>query len=304
MESKRASTALRRAQSVLAIALLVTLPALANAGITVLIDGAAYPAQLRENTELLNRLNVARATRARHFEGELDRHRRFVDSSVEHPRSLAGRRLARRLSLRRLLRARRAAPPGELVLDAQSPKTLMTRARCASRRRTRDRLTRNKPDEPRFGVECRRATRELCRRLPDERSTACVCSPNSTSSSTCCFSSAIRRPIQDQAAALLNMVDGYYRNDMKHSVRRLVDELSGDRPVQHHARRKRLADGHHDEEKQRADSVHHEPASDPPRRHRSTTSIQTTVGTRQYRVRCVHRPATPAPRRSFRTTPR
>src|SRR5262245_16255532 len=117
MESKRDSTALRRVQSVLAIALLVTFPAFGHAGITVVIDGAAYPAQLRENAPLLKRLHAARGELARHYEGELagvgDS---WIRASIIGGRwqgvvSLDGSHYVIDATLRR-------AKSGELVLDA------------------------------------------------------------------------------------------------------------------------------------------------------------------------------------------
>ncbi|HEY6598195.1 MAG TPA: M12 family metallo-peptidase, partial [Pseudomonadales bacterium] len=213
MESKGAPTALRRAQSVLAIALLVTLPALSHAGITVLIDGAAYPAQLRENTKLLKRLNGTTALRARHFEGELDGvGDSWIRVSIIRDRwngvvSLDGARFVIDASVRR-------ANSGELVLDAQSPKTLMTHARCAADDTAA-------PLSPDVGA---RNLASLLGIEAEPANFAVVC--QSTVDGACLlaeldivfdqqFQQRYPSTYQVQAAALLNMLDGYFRNDMK-----------------------------------------------------------------------------------------
>ncbi len=218
MESKRAPTALRRAQSVLAIALLVTLPALGHAGITLVIDGAAYPAQLRENTKLLNRLNAARTVRARHFEGELN----GVDDSWIRASIIRGRwQGVVSLDGARFVIDSNARPAngGELVLDAQSPKTLLTRERCAAD--DLPAIASPALASPEIGVLSLASTLSV---EPEPANFAVVC--QTTISGVCLlaeldivfdqqFQQRYPSTYQDQAAALLNIVDGYFRNDMR-----------------------------------------------------------------------------------------
>ena len=114
-----------------AVTVLAAAPAFAHAAATVLIDGAAYPAELRENTDLLSRVRGARPSQARHYEGELtgvadswvrvsnirghwqgvvslDGHRFVVDSGSQRDKN------------------------GDVVLDAQSPTDVMAGASCAT----------------------------------------------------------------------------------------------------------------------------------------------------------------------------
>ena len=59
-----ASRRLHRFAHALLAAFLVSAPAFADVAVTVSIDGAAYPAQLRENTGLLSRLPNFRSAHA------------------------------------------------------------------------------------------------------------------------------------------------------------------------------------------------------------------------------------------------
>ena len=300
MESKRASTALRRAQSVLAIALLVTLPAFSHAGITVLIDGAAYPAQLRENTQLLKRLNVARATRARHFEGELigvgDS---WIRASIIRGRwqgivSLEGSRFVIDSSAR----ARPGDPSGR------------TRARCAVAEDVDGDTSAARPT-----THSAVGAMSLASALsvdPEPANFAVVC--QTTVGGACLlaeldivFDSAISATVSVDLSGSSGGVAEHGRRllPQRHEdpVRRLVDELSVDGPVQHDARRKRACSP---TSRRRRTAARFRSS-----RIRKRSSTWSPVDASIHRPsdspipgRCVRRSATRAPRRSFRTTPR
>ncbi len=195
----------------LLLVMLAATPTFAHAAATVLIDGAAYPADLRENTDLLSRVRGARPSQARHYEGELtgiadswvrvsnirghwqgvvslDRHRFVVDSGSQRSKS------------------------GDVVLDAQSPSDLMAGASCA----TEGFATSNST----------LANATLAEELSSGTANADFAAACQTKVDGVCllaeldiafdllFQQKFPSTYQDQAASIVNIIDGYYRNDL------------------------------------------------------------------------------------------
>ncbi len=205
------SIRLHRFKMTLAITLLSCSGTFAHGAVTVVIDGSAYPAQLRENAALLHRLNSRRpqhgSQQARHYEGELT----GIASSwirVSDIRgvwqgivSLGGKHF--------VIDAR--SPSGvssDLILDAQSPNAIMTPARCATEAAVTTGNT-SLATQLSAGVEA--------------ANFAMVC--DTTVDGVCLlaeldivfdllFQQRYPTTYMDQGAALLNIVDGYYRNDL------------------------------------------------------------------------------------------
>jgi len=202
-----ASTGLPRFVQLFAMALLLTGPAAAGAAITVLIDGAAYPAELRENTELLRRAHVARSGQVHHYEGALsgipDSWIRASDirGQWQGVVSLDGSRYVIDSPTRR-------DNSGEVTLEAHSPTETMTASSCAT-------------ESPAI------STAQLAAELSAGAATvdfATVCL--TTVGGVCLlaeldlafdllYQQRYGAAYQAQATALLNIIDGYYRNDMK-----------------------------------------------------------------------------------------
>ncbi len=190
----------------LLLAFLSAAPTLANAAVTVLIDGAAYPAELRENTELLSRLKAARTQHARHYEGALtgvadswirvsnirgrwqgvvsrDGNRFVVDSNVQLNKS------------------------GDIVLDALSPTEIMSPTSCATEAPATSTATlaealSSGTANADFAAVCQTKIDGVC--LLAELDIAF----------DLLFQQRYPTTYQDQAAAILNIIDGYYRNDL------------------------------------------------------------------------------------------
>jgi len=190
----------------LAIVLLLTWPAAAAAAVTVLIDGAAYPADLRENTDLLKRLHATRSDTAHHFKGEL---RGVADSWIRVSQirgrwqgvvSLAGSRFV-------IDSPTQKDSSGEVTLDAHSPGETMTTTSCAT-------------ESPML------STPSLAAMLSTGAATIDYATVCSTKVDGVCLLAELdlafdllfqqRRgaTYQADAAAVLNIVDGYYRNDL------------------------------------------------------------------------------------------
>jgi len=184
---------------------LAATPAFASAAVTVLIDSAAYPAELRENTDLLSRVRGAIPSQARHYAGELTG---IVDSWVRVSNirghwqgvvSLRGQRFV----------VDSAAQPdgdGDIVLDALSPTELMPGASCATEAVTTSNVTLAKElssgtANADFAAACQTKVDGVC--LLAELDIAFDLLFQQTFPST----------YQDRGAAIVNIIDGYYRND-------------------------------------------------------------------------------------------
>ena len=205
-ESDIKSAGIHTVWRALLLTVLAAQPLVAHAATTVLIDGAAYPAELRENADLLSRVHGALPSQARHYEGELtgvadswvrvsnirghwqgvvarDGHRFVIDSGTQRDKH------------------------GDVVLDAQSPSDLMGTASCATE-----------------AVPTSYAT--LAQELSSGTANADFAAVCQTKVNGVCllaeldiafdllFQQRFPSTYQDQAAAIINIVDGYYRNDL------------------------------------------------------------------------------------------
>lgn len=190
----------------LAIALLVTLPAVGTAAVTVSIDGAAYPAELRENTELLRRAHVARSTRVRHYEGAL----RGIPNSWIRASDIRGRwQGVVALEDSRFVID---TPPqhdraGNLLLEAHSPTEIMAASSCAAEAPAM--TTASFAAELNTGVAAANFA-TVCQTTVDG---VCLLAELDIAFDLL-FQQRYPTTYQDQAAAILNIVEGYYRNDL------------------------------------------------------------------------------------------
>ncbi len=188
-----------------ALALLFALPMLAHGAVTVLIDGAAYPAQLRENTQLPGRLHAVRAAHAIHYEGELTG---IADSWIRVS-NIRGRwqGVVALNGARFVIDARPRTGGGEMLFEAHSPNEMMSPSSCAA-------------DATAAGTPAL-ATQLSSGVAAADFATVC----QSTVDGVCLlgqldlafdlqFQDRYPLSYEDQGAALLNIVDGYYRNDL------------------------------------------------------------------------------------------
>ena len=186
-----------------AAALLTAMAAHANAAVTVLIDGAAYPAQLRENTPLLTRAHVARSASAHHYEGELS----GIEKSWVRVSNIRGRwDGVVTLDGQHYVITGGRSDHGNIALDAQSPTDLMAGGRCATDASAAE-------------------TQSLAAQLSGpvaEANLATLCT--TTVDGVCLlaeldlafdllYQQTLGANAQAQAVAMLNVVDGYYTND-------------------------------------------------------------------------------------------
>ena len=185
----------------------IGIPASAHADVTVLIDGAAYPAQLRENTDLLTRMHGARSLRVRHYEGELTGvanswiRASNIRGHWEGIVSLQGNRYVINTVIH-------GNNNDDVQLDAISPADIMSPANCATESATLD--TAPLTAELSSGVEAV-SFATSCQTTVDG---VCLVAELDLVFDLL-FQANFGGGAQDQAAALLNIVDGFYRNDMK-----------------------------------------------------------------------------------------
>jgi hypothetical protein len=181
-------------------------PMFANATVTVLIDGAAYPAQLRENNELLSRLHLQRSVHARHYEGELT----GVDDSWVRVSVIRGRwqGVVSLTGQRFVIDTPAQRGNGDVVLDAQSPLELMSPSSCAA-----DGTAINTtPLAATLSTGTAAATLPA---IPCQATVGGVCLLAELDLAfDLLFQQLYPTTYQDQGAALLNIVDGFYRNDL------------------------------------------------------------------------------------------
>ncbi len=171
----------------------------------MLIDGAAYPAELRDNTVLLNRVRGARASQAHHYEGELTG---IADSWVRVS-NIRGRwqGVVALNGSRFVVTSASRAGNGDIVLDAQSPNDAMAGASCATEAfRTANatlaaELSSANTANADFAAVCQTKVNGVC--LLAELDIAF----------DLLFQQRYPNTYQDQAAAIVNIIDGYYRND-------------------------------------------------------------------------------------------
>jgi hypothetical protein len=187
------------------LAALAAAPAFANSATTVLIDGAAYPAELRDNTVLLSRVRGARASQAHHYEGELTG---IADSWVRVS-NIRGRwqGVVALNGSRFVVTSASRVGNRDIVLDAQSPNEAMAGASCATEAfRTANatlaaELSSANTANADFAAVCQTKVNGVC--LLAELDIAF----------DLLFQQRYPNTYQDQAAAIVNIIDGYYRND-------------------------------------------------------------------------------------------
>jgi hypothetical protein len=190
----------------LAFVWLAAFSAWANATVTVLIDGAAYPAELRENTRLLTRLQVERSPSARHYEGELI----GVDQSWIRASDIRGhwQGVVSIAGHRYVVDGARRDSAGDIVLDAVSPNDLLGASQCAtevaagSTAQTLAQQLSSGVEAADFAALCTSKVDGVCL-LPELDITFDLL-----------FQQRYPATFQQQGVALLNIVDGYYKNDM------------------------------------------------------------------------------------------
>jgi hypothetical protein len=205
-EYAMASKRLHRFAHVLLAALVLSAPAFADVAVTVSIDGAAYPAQLRENTELLSRIRAVRSAHAIHYEGELT----GVADSWIRVSNIRGRwqGVVSRGGSRFVIDSRARAGGGAMVLDAQAPTDILGPSYCA----TESPAASTTPLAAELSSAAADATLPL---LPCQSTVNGVCLLAELDIAfDLLFQSHYGADAQNQAAALLNIVDGFYRNDM------------------------------------------------------------------------------------------
>jgi hypothetical protein len=201
-----ASKQLHRLAYACLAALILSAPAFADVAVTVSIDGAAYPAQLRENTELLSRIRAVRSAHAVHYEGELT----GVADSWIRVSNIRGhwQGVVSRDGSRFVIDSRARTAGGALVLDAQSPTDIMGPSYCA----TESPAMSTAPLAAELSSGTADATLPL---LPCQSTVDGVCLLAELDIAfDLLFQSHYGADAQNQAAALLNIVDGFYRNDM------------------------------------------------------------------------------------------
>jgi hypothetical protein len=188
------------------VALLLSAPAFADVAVTVSIDGAAYPAQLRENTELLSRLPNFRSAHAVHYEGELT----GVADSWIRVSNIRGhwQGVVSTGGSRFVIDTRARTGGGATVLDAQSPTDIMSPASCATASPVAGAVS--------LAAELSSGTAAATLPpLPCQSTVDGVCLLAELDIAfDLLFQSQYGSNAQNQAATLLNIVDGYYRNDM------------------------------------------------------------------------------------------
>ncbi len=182
---------------------LAATPAFANAAVTVLINGAAYPAELRENTDLFSHVRGARPSQARHYEGELTG---LADSWVRVSNirghwqgvvSLDGQRFV-------VDSGSQANKNGDIVLDAQSPTDAMAGASCATEAFATSNAT--LAQELSFGT----ANADFAAACQTKVDGVCLLAELDIA-----FDQVFQQKFSsDQAAGIVNIIDGYYRNDL------------------------------------------------------------------------------------------
>jgi Reprolysin (M12B) family zinc metalloprotease len=188
-----------------AVMVLASLPHLADAAVTVLIDGAAYPAQLRENTGLLERLHVRRSANVRHVDGELQGvpgswiRASLIDQRWQGVVALDGKHFV-------IDSPNEPTRAGGLWLDAQSPDALAAEASCASEAPATSfksaTVTSFATAEANFALLCQTTVDGTCLLAKLEIAFDRL------------FLERFPNTYPDQAAALLNIVDGHYANDL------------------------------------------------------------------------------------------
>jgi hypothetical protein len=184
---------------------LAATPAFASAAVTVLIDSAAFPAELRENTDLLSRVRGATPSQARHY---------AANSRASSIRGCGSRTSAAigRVWYRSADNASSSTPlrqpdgDGDIVLDALSPTELMPGASCATEAVTTSNVTLAKElssgtANADFAAACQTKVDGVC--LLAELDIAF----------DLLFQQTVPSTYRDRAAAIVNIIDGYYRND-------------------------------------------------------------------------------------------
>jgi hypothetical protein len=199
-----AATGLQRARA-LAVGLLASLSFCAQAAVMVSIDGTAYPAQLRENTELLTRAHAERSPSARHYEGELA----GVDGSWIRASNIRGQwqGLVMLDGRHYVVTGAQRDSHGNVTLDAQSPSDVMAPSQCGTDVGTAS--AQAFAQELNTGVAAADFA-ALCTAKVDG---VCLL-PELDLPFDLLFQQTFPTTFQAQAVSLLNMVDGFYRNDM------------------------------------------------------------------------------------------
>jgi hypothetical protein len=179
----------------------------AQAAVTVLIDGTAYPAQLRENTELLERAHAERTPSARHYEGELV----GIDGSWIRASNIRGhwQGLVTIDGRHYVVASAQRDRHGNVALDAQLPTDIMAPSQCATDVAARGAQTQSLAQQLDAGVAAADFA-ALCATTVDG---VCLL-PEIDLPFDLQFQQRFPTDYQAQAASMLNMVDGYYRNDL------------------------------------------------------------------------------------------
>ncbi len=189
----------------LGIVYLLGAATLVQATVTVLIDGTAYPAALRDNTDFLNRVHAPRSLGARHVEGEL----RGIEGSWIRASRIAGRWqgvVALNGEHFVIDSPDRRTRHGELWLNAQLPQAIAGDASCASEQATVDRKAATIAN---FTV----AAVSFATLCPNTVNGVCLLAELEMAFDEL-FQQRFPNTFQAEATALLNIVDGYYRQDL------------------------------------------------------------------------------------------
>src|SRR5262245_3818428 len=200
-----ASTGLRRACALAAV--VFTLSVRAQTAVTVLIDGTAYPAQLRENTELLTRAHAERTPSARHYEGELV----GIDGSWIRASNIRGhwQGLVTLDGRHYVVTSAQRDRHGNVALDAQSPTDIMPPSRCATEVAAPGMQTQSLAQQ----LSINSATQTLSELCTNKVNGVCLL-PELDLPFDLLFQQTYPTTFEAQAVSLLNMVDGHYRNDL------------------------------------------------------------------------------------------
>lgn len=194
----------------LLLAMLPATSAFAHAATTVLIDGAAYPAELRDNTDLLSRVRGARASQARHYEGELN----GITDSWVRVSNIRGRwqGVVTLNGNRFVVTSASRARNGDMVLDAQSPSEAMNGASCATEATGTDAISTANATLAAELSSADTANADFAAVCQTKVNGVCLLAELDIAFDLL-FQQRYPNTYQDQAAAIVNIVDGYYRND-------------------------------------------------------------------------------------------
>ncbi len=186
-------------------ALILSSFARADASVSVLIDGVTYPAKLRDNTQLLGRVLEHHALHARHYEGELT----GIDGSWIRVSNIRGhwQGVVSLEGSRYVINSRAHTGTADALLEASPPSEIMNGESCA----TQSPVARSVPLAAELSAGT--ASADLANVCQSKVNGICLLAELDLAFDLL-FQQQYPDTFQDEGVALLNIVDGYYRNDL------------------------------------------------------------------------------------------